>query len=83
MSDKAQPVELPPITLFADGPTEEIREANMEAVTPSPGFPDCCFLLVEAIVKRADIILMDYTRDQVTVRFQICLLYTSDAADEV
>lgn len=71
MSDKAQPVELPPITLFADGPTEEIREANMEAVTPSPGFPDCCFLLVEAIVKRADIILMDYTRDQVTVRFQI------------
>ncbi len=71
MSDEAQPVELPPITLFADGPTEEIREANMEAIYPSPGFPDSCFLLVEAIVKRADIILMDYTREQVALRFQI------------
>ena len=31
MSDEAQPVELPPITLFADGPTEEIRDGSNDA----------------------------------------------------
>ena len=71
MSNQEQPVELPPINLLADGPSPEIREANQEAILPSPGYPDTCFLLVEAIIKRVDICLLDYTKDQVAIRFQI------------
>lgn len=70
MADNEE-IVIPPITFYADGPTEEIREANLEAVLPSPGFPDAAILIADALVKRADIVVLDYSRDMVAVKYQI------------
>lgn len=72
MAEEQQPqVVLPNITFYADGPNEEIRQANLDAVLPSPGFPETAFLIADAITKRAENVLLDYTRDNVATRFQI------------
>lgn len=66
-----QQIVIPPIQFFADGPNEEVRAANLEAVLPSPGFPEAAILVADAITKRADTILLDFTRDAVSVRYQV------------
>lgn len=68
---KQEEIILPPITFMANGPTEEIRQANLDAVLPSYGYPDACFLFAEAIVKNVEIILLDYRKDGCAVKFQI------------
>ncbi|HAN97089.1 MAG TPA: hypothetical protein DCQ98_06485 [Planctomycetaceae bacterium] len=68
---KEAPIPLPPIQFVAGGATDEIREANLEAVRPSPGFVDTCFLLADAIVRRVEQVLLDYTREAVSVRYRI------------
>lgn len=70
MADEQQ-VVIPPIQFFADGPSEEVRNANLEAVLPSPGFPEAAILIADAITKHAETILLDFTRDAVSVRYQI------------
>lgn len=72
MTEKSsQPITLPPITFIADGPTEEVRNANLEAVLPSPGFPEAAILIADAITKHSDQVLLDFTRDAVSVRYQV------------
>ncbi len=63
--------ELPPLKFVAHGETEDKREANLLAVQPSPGYPHAVFLLADAITKRADLILMDFTAGGVGVRYQV------------
>jgi type II secretory ATPase GspE/PulE/Tfp pilus assembly ATPase PilB-like protein len=65
------PVVLPPIRFIADGPSEEIRAANLEAVLPSPGYPTMALVMADAIVKRTDVLVWDFNADNVDVRFQI------------
>ena len=67
----SQPIPLPPITFVADGVNDDVRTANLEAVLPSPGFPDAAILIADAITKHADQILLDYTRDAVAIRYQV------------
>jgi type II secretory ATPase GspE/PulE/Tfp pilus assembly ATPase PilB-like protein len=74
MSNAPKPapdVVLPPIKFTADGPTAEIREANLEAVLPAPGYPTMALIIADALVKRADVVLLDYTVNSVAVRYQI------------
>lgn len=68
---KEKPIPPPPITLLADGPTPEARQANLEAVLPSPGYVDACFFLVETIHRRVELALLDFTKEQVAIRFRI------------
>ena len=71
MSSPEQEIVLPPIEFTAGGPTEEIRIANLEAVKPSPGYPEVAILIADGIVKRTDIIVLDYTAQAVAIRYQI------------
>ena len=65
------PVVLPPIRFIADGPSDEIRTANLEAVLPSPGYPTMALVMADAIVKRTDVLVWDFNAQNVEVRFQI------------
>ena len=64
-------VELPPLEFTGGGPTAEEREANVEAIVPSPGYPAWVMLMADAIAKRADLVLLDYSQQAVSVRYQI------------
>lgn len=70
MSNQPQ-VELPPIKFMADGNTEDAKKANLDAVLPSPGYPDAALLIADAMSKRADLIVLDYSAQVVKIRFQI------------
>ncbi len=61
--------DLPPIKFTAAGESDDIREAILEAVRPSPGFPTAVILMADAITKRADIVLMDFTAGTVSIRY--------------
>ncbi len=63
--------ETPPITFVAAGDTELEREAILEEVLPSPGFPAVAQLVVDAIEKRSEVTVLDFTPQQVNIRFQI------------
>lgn len=71
MSQDQNQVYLPPITFFADGPDEGTRNANLEAVLPSPGFAEAAILIADAIAKNVDYVLLDYTSEAVNIRYQI------------
>ena len=69
-----EPVEqptLPPITFSAGGESEEIRQANLESVLPSPGYPTCAFIFADAIAKKSDTVVFDFSAQSVVVRFKI------------
>ena len=70
MSNQKQQ-ETPPITFVAAGDTELEREAVLEEVLPSPGFPAVAQLVVDAIEKRSEVTVLDFTPQQVNIRFQI------------
>lgn len=63
--------DLPPLKFIASGDNEDIRQATLLAVQPSPGYPHAVFLLADAITKRADLILMDFTANNTGVRYQV------------
>ena len=60
-----------PITFVAAGETELERAETLEDVLPSPGFPVVNQLVADAIQKRSDITVLDFTPQQVNIRFQI------------
>ncbi len=63
--------DLPPLTFEANGDSADLREANLQAVMPSPGYPHTVILMADAISKRADIVLMDFNQAAATVRYQV------------
>ncbi len=64
-------VSIPPIEFTAGGPTDEIKKANFEAVQPSPGFVSLAILTADAITKRADLVLLDYTQSGANIRYKV------------
>ncbi|MGI9518168.1 MAG: ATPase, T2SS/T4P/T4SS family [Pirellulaceae bacterium] len=62
---------LPPLKFEAAGDTADLREANLQAVMPSPGFPHAVLMIADAITKRSDLILMDFSQQQCAVRYQV------------
>ena len=63
--------QLPPIKFTAAGDTPDLQEANLQAVQPSPGFSYLVVMVADAITKRADLVLMDFTSNAVGVRYQV------------
>ncbi len=61
----------PPVSFTPAGDDDEARETNLEMVKPSPGYFTVSVLIAEAIVKRSEVTVLDYTSNQVTVRYQI------------
>ena len=60
-----------PIEFTAAGATPEEQKTNLKMVQPSPGFEPASELISEAIIKDATVTVLDYTPQQVNVRFQI------------
>jgi type II secretory ATPase GspE/PulE/Tfp pilus assembly ATPase PilB-like protein len=71
MSNQPPEIELPPITFLADGENEDEKQANLDAVLPSPGYPSMALLIADSITKRADLIVLDYSPQMVKLRLQI------------
>ncbi|MEC9093828.1 MAG: ATPase, T2SS/T4P/T4SS family [Planctomycetota bacterium] len=71
MSNQPPPIDLPPIQFIAAGDDDEMMKANLDAVLPSPGYPAAAIMIAEAISKRADLIVLDYSAQSVKIRFQI------------
>ena len=62
---------LPPIEFTAAGDTPEQREQIFELVEPSPGFTPMAHFCVDIIVRDSTITVLDFTAQQVNIRFQI------------
>lgn len=60
-----------PVNFTASGATDEERENNLEMVANSPGFGPATQIVAEAIHKDADVTVLDYTPQQVSVRFRV------------
>ena len=61
----------PPIEFVPHGETEEIRDANLELVEPSPGFSTAANFCCDVINKNSELTVLDFTQQSVTIRFQI------------
>jgi type II secretory ATPase GspE/PulE/Tfp pilus assembly ATPase PilB-like protein len=73
---------IPPIQFTPAGDSEEERDASLKAVKPSPGFPACAQILAEAIQKQSITTVLDFTPQQVSIRFQIDGLWHTGASME-
>ncbi len=63
--------DLPPIQLTAAGGSEKEQKANLKSISPSPGFPTCVHLICDAIEKRSDTTVFDFTQQFVNIRYRI------------
>jgi type II secretory ATPase GspE/PulE/Tfp pilus assembly ATPase PilB-like protein len=59
------------VTFTPAGDDDEARQANLKMVKPSPGYVTVSALIAEAIVKRSEVTVLDYTASQVAIRYQI------------
>lgn len=64
-------LEFPEVDFVAFGADLDEREANLELVEPSPGFPTISVLMADVIGRRADVVVLDYTQAAVNIRFKI------------
>ncbi|MCA9163684.1 MAG: Flp pilus assembly complex ATPase component TadA [Planctomycetales bacterium] len=75
--EEQEPVEVPlhqlypPVDLGAKGGSPTENQANMIAARNSPGWFLAIGVAAQSLAQRADQILLDYTREMVTVRYQI------------
>ncbi len=68
---------IPPIEFTAAGATPQEQKTNLKIVKPSPGFEPATELVAEAIIKDADVTVLDFNPQQVVLRFQIDGLWHS------
>ncbi|HND53796.1 MAG TPA: ATPase, T2SS/T4P/T4SS family [Pirellulaceae bacterium] len=61
----------PPIVFNAAGPDKLSQQANQIQVKNSPFYTYAMALTAEALLKRADILALEYTRDSVAVRISV------------
>lgn len=67
----APEIVLPPLVFKAAGNSETQREVNLVRVLHSPGYPILVLLLADALSKWTDRVVLDYTAEQVTVKYQV------------
>jgi len=60
-----------PVAFTAAGETPEDRQETVEMVQNSPGFAPATNIIAEAIHKDADLTVLDYTAQQVNLRFRV------------
>lgn len=68
---KSKHHDLPPIQFTAAGKDEKEQQANLARVTPSPGFPTAVHVICDAIEKRSDTTVFDFTPQIVNIRYHI------------
>lgn len=62
----------PPVILTArGGPTERDENARLLLARQAPGFRDARQLLADALFRRADAMMLDYTQEAVAVRYMV------------
>lgn len=60
-----------PVAFTAAGDSPEERDATVEMVQNSPGYPPATNIIAESIHKDADLTVLDYTQQQVNLRYRI------------
>ena len=70
---------IPPIQFVPAGDSEDEQKAVLKTVKPSPGFPAAAQLIAESIQKESVTTVLDFTPQQVSIRFQIDGLWHSGA----
>ena len=68
---KSNKHDLPPIQITAAGNSDEEQQRNLEVVTPSPGYPTALHVLCDAIEKRSDTTVFDFTPQVVNIQYKI------------
>ena len=68
---KSKKYDLPPIQITAAGKTDEEQEHNLSVVAPSPGYPTAMHVLGDAIEKRSDTTVFDFTPQVVNIQYRI------------
>jgi type II secretory ATPase GspE/PulE/Tfp pilus assembly ATPase PilB-like protein len=64
-------IYLPPVNLTGGGASGPEKQANLITARQSPAFPLAVELIAHAMLQRAEVILLDYTREAVAVRYQV------------
>ena len=68
---KSKARDLPPIQFTAAGKDQKQQQANLDVVTPSPGFPTAAHVVFDAIEKRSITTVFDFTPQIVNIRYHI------------
>lgn len=68
---KSKKHDLPPIQITAAGRNAEEQQRNLNVVAPSPGYPTAVHLLCDAIEKRSDTTVLDFTPQIVNIQYRI------------
>ena len=68
---KSKHQDLPALQLTAAGHDEKAQQKNLEQIVPSPGYPTCVHIICDAIEKRSDTTVFDFTPQVVNIRFRI------------
>lgn len=64
-------IQLPPVIIVAAGITQGQQQQNLMICQQAPGYPDTVITLADAISKRAETVMLDFTAQSVAVRYQI------------
>lgn len=64
-------IELPPLNIKAAGKTQVEQWINGQRVQQSPGYPTLLLVLADAFTNWAEWIVLEYSAEQVTIRYQI------------
>ncbi len=73
---------IPPIEFTPAGATPDEQASTLKIVEPSPGYPAVARLIAEAIQRESFTTVLDYTAQQVTLRFQIDGLWHAGAPQD-
>lgn len=68
---KQEEIQLPPVNIIAGGVTHGQSAENLAICQQAPGFPDVVMLLADAITKRAELVMLDFTQQAVSMKYQI------------
>ncbi|MBL8892534.1 MAG: Flp pilus assembly complex ATPase component TadA [Planctomycetaceae bacterium] len=72
----APEIVLPPLAFKAAGNSDTQRDVNLARVLRSPGYPTLVLLMADAVTKWADRVVLDFTAQQVTVKYQVDGIWT-------
>lgn len=64
-------IQIPPVNIVAGGITHGQSAENLAICQQAPGFPDVAMLLADAIAKRVELVMLDFTQQAVSMKYQI------------
>ncbi len=70
-TDEQPQVFLPPVNLTGGGASSAEKQANLITARQSPAFPLAVELVAHAMLQRAEVVMLDFTREAAAVRYQV------------